>query len=328
MWQVQVRVFTFWVLSSGASAAVAQTAEAPAVPDQLVAHALSVYPGPTCLEEDRLESRLVRWLERERIDSDIRIQVQGGPGQSDFKFTLWRADAEPTVRELPAVPGDCGDQHAAVALAIALAIDASLLGPLTAPEQTTVVAPVAMLPMPQQQPHSPRLSLSMGGGVGVGFVTDVAPGAFAALHAEVLRSLEVRLAGRWTGLFGAQWPGLNVKYDVGLTTAGLGMCPVVRPLSFLVATLCGEFLGGVFRTRAEGLHNASIENLPYWAVGAGLDFRVFASDRIGFRISIDLVLPLISRRLAIDDPTGKVSDERELLPTSVFLGAAPLVVLF
>lgn len=323
-----MRVLLCWILAASALVAEAQSS-APAVSaDQSVADAVTVAPGGTCLEEERLEHRIARWLERERIDGDIRVQVQGGPNANDFRFTLRRKDASPTVREMSEVPGDCGDQHAAVALAIALAIDASLLGPLEEPEPTTVVAPTPIQPLPREEPFQPRISASLGGGAGVGFVTDKALGAFVALHGELMRNFELRLAGRWTGIFKAAWPELGINYDVGLTTASLGLCPVVRPLRSLSATACGEFLGGLFRTKAFGLRSAAVQNLPYWAVGAGLDFRIHVTARVSVRVSFDLVLPLIARSIVIDDPMGDVAGQRDLLPASVFLGLGPMFLLY
>lgn len=340
MWRlVAWLVFVFLAVCSPAAFAWAQAAPAseatPAAeppPDQTrtVADALSLTPGPTCLEEARLERRVARWLERERISDDIQVRVSGGPEPNQASFVLTRGDAPPTERVLSEVPGDCGDQHSAVALSIALAIDATLLGPLPPGEHEPErkqpgQRPVIRMPPPEPVEEHDPFRVSVGAGYGVGFLSQVAPVALAALHVEPVRGFELRATGRWSGRYGETWPDVPITYSEQLWTGGLAVCPVVRPVPGLSGAACAEFVGGVFRTRASGLSNSRSQSSAYWAAGLGLDIRGHLTEWLGVRFMAELFLPFVPRALRVQNISNGDDKREDLLPTSVFLGLAPFV---
>jgi hypothetical protein len=69
------------------------------------------------------------WLERDRIDADIAVRVQGdAAARALVEFEITRDDVRSSPRRMTDLPESCEALHAAVGLAIAVAIDTSVLG--------------------------------------------------------------------------------------------------------------------------------------------------------------------------------------------------------
>ncbi len=89
-----------------------------------VAEALDVAWEGTCVNRQELAARVTFWLERELIDSSLRVAVRGRDKPAlAAHFELFRAERRVALRAFDDVPGDCQDLMAALSFAIALAID-------------------------------------------------------------------------------------------------------------------------------------------------------------------------------------------------------------
>ena len=322
-----------WAAPNGVRAQSGDAMSAADPQEQSVGEAIDLDAGPTCLEEQRLERRVARWLGRQVVDPGVRIWVRGGPSENRVQFTLRRTAAERTQRDLGEVPGDCGDRHAAVALAIALAIDAGQLGSLGGAEPEGEPVPTrtkSKLYMPEVagEAWSVTGALSAAGGAGVGLLTAIAPAISVGVHVGVHPQLELRLSGRWSGLRGQQVPDVDVRYDVHMLVGGVALCPVVRGGAFELAA-CGELLGGVFTTSSEGLLSAGTVSSEYWAASLGLDFRLHISGAFLLHAGMDLVLPFASRRLVVYDAYGSSPEAvTNLRPAALVFGVGPMVRFF
>lgn len=323
---------TVWVCAAWAVAVPvrAQSNDIAAAPaGQSVGEAIDLQAGPTCLEEERLERRVARWLKRDTIEAGLRIWVRGGPSENRVRFTLRRDGDYRTQRDLGEVPGDCGDRHAAVALAIALAIDAGQLGSLAEVEEEPAAPERSKLIMnaPAEPLWEPGLAISAIGGLGVGLLTAVAPAAAATVHIGFHQQFEVRLSGLWSGLFSHGVPGVSVKYDATVVAGSVGLCGVVRGVFFELAT-CGQMYGGMFRTESEGLASSGVVRSDYWAAGLGLDFRLRLSGPLYLRTGVDMILPFAAAKLVVLDAFGIVDKSQSLSPAAVFIGAGPMLRFF
>lgn len=99
--------------------------EADTVP---LGDAIVLRPGATCLERERLTAQVRSWIDLERIDARLVVEVVGDPTQTRrLAFSLRRGDDVIAVRRFDPAPARCADLHSVVGLAIALAIDATLL---------------------------------------------------------------------------------------------------------------------------------------------------------------------------------------------------------
>jgi hypothetical protein len=101
------------------------TVDAPTV---ALGEAIVVRPGATCLEHPRLVAQIRAWTDRDAIDARLVVEVTGDTAKPNkLAFTLRRGDDVVAVRRFDPAPSRCSDLHSVVGLAIALAIDATLL---------------------------------------------------------------------------------------------------------------------------------------------------------------------------------------------------------
>lgn len=322
----------FWL---GVACAIARCTTAFAVPPEsggeaathTVVNAVELTPGPTCLDEQRLERRIMRWLGRSEVPAGLRIRVQGGPGPTEARFIMNQAGGAELVRELPEVPGTCGDLHSAVALAIALAIDAEQFALLPGSEQAGASAQPGLEPPELVLPDdawSPALAVSVVGGVGIGFLHAAAPGVALGIHMGFARQFELRVSGHWTGLRNQRFSEVDVRFDADLLVAAVALCPLVRGAWFELA-VCGEVRGGPYRTLASGLLDSGVQTSAYWAASLGVDFRFTVAGPLQLRGAVDLVLPWVSRKLVVKQPDGRPLREESLMPWGVFVGIGPVL---
>jgi hypothetical protein len=92
-----------------------------------LAEVIELEPGRTCLDEKRLEARVREWLGSDRVDARLHVVVTGSSERSNVvEFRITRGE-DTSVRRFDPTPSGCDETHAAVGLAVAFAIDASLL---------------------------------------------------------------------------------------------------------------------------------------------------------------------------------------------------------
>lgn len=313
-------------LASSSGSAVANEPSASSGEQWTVAAALSLAAGQTCLEEARLERRVARWLERQTVEEGMQIRVAGGEEADEARFVLLRRGGHPTERDLEQIPGDCGDLHSAVALSIALAIDASLLGSLGEPSPVTPQSPSPALPVPdlEQPQETGHWSVSAGVGLGFAHLPKLAPGALFAVHYAPAQALEFRMQGRLLRLSGVKWPDLEgIHYNATLSTVALYACAMVEPTASISVGACLKGAGGSFRTSATGLEEAAAVAHGYWSIGAALELRIGFSETLGVRLAGEFDLPLANRTLAITEGTDEAAHERKMFPIAAFVAVAP-----
>ena len=99
-----------------------------------VADAISVEGGGACIDRDALGEQVHAWIERDRIDEGLRVDldIRSNAGPRAAHLVLRRDANILAERAFPELPSDCSRAEAALGLAIALALDATLLDELTA----------------------------------------------------------------------------------------------------------------------------------------------------------------------------------------------------
>ncbi|MEX1363205.1 MAG: hypothetical protein AB1Z98_08770 [Nannocystaceae bacterium] len=103
-------------------------ADSPSIEPVAIADALVVEPGATCLEHDRLSEQVVGWLGVDELDPRLTVLVEGDDIEvRSLRFTLLDRGQVLSERVFSPGPSRCDDLHAVVALAIALAVDATVL---------------------------------------------------------------------------------------------------------------------------------------------------------------------------------------------------------
>ena len=107
--------------------------------------------GPVrCLEPEALRAQLQHWLGRDAMDARLRMVVEER-GASHASFQLWRDGALVAERHFSQLPERCDEVLEAVGLALALAVDITVIERLQA----------ARAPAPAALPGPPRHMLTL-----------------------------------------------------------------------------------------------------------------------------------------------------------------------
>ncbi|HEU4535200.1 MAG TPA: hypothetical protein VFS00_13825, partial [Polyangiaceae bacterium] len=131
-------------------------APAPEVGTRPLAEALRVVGG-RCWTSESLVAAVRAWLKRDEVDERLAIEVRHlrGPPERVI-FVVRRPGARASERAFSDLRLPCDDQRAAVALSIALSIDATLLSrpepPPVEPPAEAAPAPPAPAPAPVPKP--------------------------------------------------------------------------------------------------------------------------------------------------------------------------------
>jgi hypothetical protein len=300
------------------------TSGSPASPDtraqvRSVEDALAVDPGATCLESSRLATQVRAWMELREIDERLVVDVRGDRDEpTRVSFTIILDDEVIAVRRFDSAPDTCADLHAVVGLAIALALDATVLetvgvankaqaadepssdedGDSKAEAEAGVQAELEVDPDPQRD-----WALRVSGEAGVSLGAPPGIGGYAALFLEAgwRERLDIRI-GPHGGSSGPQPAGsestliwaLAGRSDVCVG----GRLRVVRPRGCL-----GVLLGAAF-AEGRGFVEDRAARLPWVALPVGGDLRIMVAKRVELEIGGELLLNAVRPAFDFVDDSG------------------------
>lgn len=265
---------------------------------------IQVTPGRTCLDEERLEGHVRAWLHATEVDAGVRVLVRGDAERPDAaEFRIVRSGVA-RVRRFDALPSGCEETHAAMGLAIALALDATLL------QRIATLAPPA-----------PRTTLLVAQ-VGVGY--EVLPsfsfgGRFGAEHALL----------DWLGLgaeLGAQYSphdtigGTPGTFDALLVSLSVRACMGHPLASGLRLALCAGASGGLVRASGSR-YTLSESSNGAWG-GPLMGLRLDAVAAIHWLLDAELAVPLWSPSYRVARTEGDAVREAKVAGLQIFLGPA------
>jgi hypothetical protein len=283
------------------SPAVARTGRAATIP---LERSIEVTPGRTCLEEERLESHVRAWLHGNRVDAGIHVLVQGDAERPDAaEFRIVR-DGTARVRRFDALPTGCEEAHAAMGLAIALAIDQGVL------ERIATLAP----PRPQKTTLTAQL----------GFGYEVLPsvsfgGRLGAEHAFL----------DWLGAgmeLGAQYSPQNAiagtrgTFDAALFSLSVRACLGHALSEGFELALCTGASGGLVHAVGTRYTLAESSSGPWGGVLTGLRADVFAG--IHWVLDAELAVALWSPSFRVSQTGGDAVRAPKVVGLLINLGPA------
>lgn len=296
-------------LAQVAGAALARPARADERP---LAEALVVEAADPCLEPARLAERLAEWLGRDALDERLMVLVL--PTARGADFALHRDGDRTAVRRFPVLPTDCAERIDALTLAMALALDATLLEALAAAEAPTVEAsrpraPPAGTPAPPPAPP-PRPSHEGGGpafAVSAGVEGHAGIGPEPWLNVELDVELAWPRVGVEAGIVAS--PEREVALATGAATlASLGgraaLCfrqPFERIASFRA---CGTVSAGVLRGVGRGFAEVGQTDLAWLRVGARAALRVRPVDALLLGLYLEPRIAVVRPELFAEAPDG------------------------
>lgn len=123
----------------------------------------------SCLEQARLEGLVAMWLGRPRVTTSARVHVAGDPRLARVVDVAIERDGVSSKRRFDPVPAGCDEAHAAVSLAIALAIEPAVLDDVLGLGERPDRSPPTELALTVQLAGASALlpNWSLGGTIGV-----------------------------------------------------------------------------------------------------------------------------------------------------------------
>lgn len=319
--------------------------DAPPVPDaspgraptpvrRSIAAALTVNAGATCLAAETLAEHVTTWLGGDTIDAGVTIEVRGDPFARTAAVILVRTPAGLIERAFDDGPPVCSDLHAVLGLAIAMAIDASVLTGLgyevidQAPPPVTPQAVDSERPplRARRQASEPtprrarvRAVAAARGGLWLGTLPGLAGGG--QLHVELgwRPWFELRV-GAFGGYGGRRALG-GGTVEFGLVAGRVDVCFGVQRRR-LRPRLCVGPAAGALQAIGRGFEAASGVVSPWGSAAAALELRVVATRVFAVDIVLDGIVPFFKPVVAVRDPAkpGMIGDAVNFAPAGVMFG--------
>jgi hypothetical protein len=306
----------------------AQEAPAPA-PERPLAEVLQVDPGATCLDAPRLIARVARWRERETVDARIKVSVHGDAlAANRVGFTVSKEGGASAERTLADAPSDCDLLHSAVALAIALSIDATLTdanaqreAALPVPPPAAVLPPRAAL-LPDIEPTRPeasrrrdpmRLELAVLLGPSFRLFRDTTLLFAPRLTLAPWPWLAFSLASVFTQA-GAQPVGSSKgHFDATLAAAGLDLCAGGEPAARFSVQACAGARVGALRSVGAGF-TKNFQHTDLWSgFSASAQVRAWLAESVAIGAAVSVYAPFAEHVMRVDVTTA-ADDQTSHLP--------------
>lgn len=340
LWLAMASIATASIATASAFAQAPVAAAAPVTapaPKRPLAEALTLSPGATCLEEDVLARRVERWLERDRVDAAITVSVRGHAQRSNsVSFVIDRGADNRAERTIAEGPSDCDQLHSAVALSIALAIDASDAVDASAanganaqgghaahvelPDDETLLEPAE-----KPGPRYFRLALAAFGHATSGVLTNVAWAGSARVEVGFLPWLDLRAGVVGTALADQTLDEVDeddATFSVSLLAGRADACLAHGLALQFRAVVCAGALAGRFRTEGHGSALDAFVEDSMWFGGAGsIEAQAELQSWLALAVALDLWVPFVGHRIALQDVNGtRLGEPRELLPLGLLVG--------
>jgi hypothetical protein len=295
--------------------------------------AIEVEPGATCLAADKLIRRVERWLNQTKVDARIRVHVVGdGADPYKVQFSIDRGDGlKPAVRRIDNAPEECEQLHSALALSVALAIDASILGsgsgPIEVPDDETLLEEDE--PAETDAPAYLRVGLGVFGQLSTGLLTsDVSLGAAGRVEVGFVPWLDLRLGALFGTVDDQRVRAVPGTYSASIVAGRADVCGVYSPADVLRLLLCAAGVLGQFRTIGYDYTTSRDEASLWTAAGGGVEVQAQALDRLAFALSVDLLIPFARRSILVLDPAGATVAERPLTSAGIVIGVGAVFRIF
>jgi hypothetical protein len=298
---------------------LASSGEAHGGSQRPLVEAIELHPGATCIESAPLAEQVAAWLGSDTADADLWIKVEGSPDDPRVVwFDMGRGDQLLARRRFAPGPERCDQLHAALGLAIALAIRVShndeIVGPREAPKTPT--------PTPQK----PRSLWGAGGSAlaGLGVLPGASVGASLRLERELPPNFALRLAVIGLVTWDKTLESTAGAFDAEGAGVRLDACVVFDVSTGVRLRGCAGFLGGGLF--AQGREFASARSAASgWAAAANaVEVVVRLTDRWTLDGEISLVVPLETIRVGVQSAKGDVVEARSLTSTGVTMGLGPV----
>lgn len=241
--------------------------------EQSVDEALTLATIHPCLPRAELVEDIEDFLERDRIDAEVRIKVGEDDGAPWFSITVPGAPA--TSRIFDDLPRECVEARRVVALSIALAVDA--LAPARA--HGTSSWPSAEILAYGTLGSSFPDKVALGGGLSARF-------AHLGPFVPSLGGFAVTAAGQHLG------SAPSLRYDATLVAGRLEGCGMIPVGDRVALALCAGPVAGAFTTSPSGVPDAHSVTTLWLGAVAAFELHVTLARSLFVHLGVDGLLSL------------------------------------
>jgi len=274
-----------WVVLAHASPARAADAER-------IRRQLRVEPGATCLTAGRLAAEVAQLRGDAPLADDFVFFVDGSASDPRSAYLrVVRQEGVVAQRAFEPGPARCSHLHAAVALAIALAIKADH----------------------EEAPEVDRdWSLSGAGLWTYRLLPQFAPGVELSVRRAFGEHVLVRAGALGVLAFGARLEPLPGTFDATLVAARAEGCGRAKLVSSLHGGACVGMLGGMLHVAGDDVANAMSSTVPWIALSGALDFEFALAERWSLLLGLSASFLLHRVQVGFETTSGAQGESREL----------------
>lgn len=303
-------------------------AEEPA--PRALGDATTVHSSSDCLTREAILEHTAAWLREPLLDPRIRVEVEVRGGVAGF--VVRRDEVVAASRTFERLPSRCEDARSALALAMALAIDSTVLETLGIPSPAREGAAAEETPPPQSRPATvvpaPRVEGRLGErgergslGLAAGPLISILPGTVLAASLSLELTLWDDLVLRMSALGSLVSESAldRGRLEVSLAAFGVDLCPFPEEEG-LPIRICGGVVGGPLYARGEGHAEARSTILPWVALRARADARLRLGARAFIELGAELYVPLVEARFEVYEVDGSVAASHTLSSVGAWFG--------
>ncbi len=312
----------------------ASPGRAPTPTQRPIREALSLTAGATCLSVATLAEHVTTWLGREQIEVGVTVEVRGDPFARTAAVILVRTPAGLIERPFDDGPPGCSDFHAVLGLAIAMALDTSVLtglgyevvDSLPTPTPTPAVDSERPPLLARRRPTEPtrrrarlRTVAAGRGALWVGVVPGIAGGGQLQVELGWRSWFDLRI-GALGGYGGRRMLGSGTL-DFGLVAARVDACFGVQRRR-LRPRVCVGSVAGVLQAMPHGYTSGDAIVSPWVGAAAALELRVVTTRVFAVDITVDGIVPFFKPLVAVRDPNkpGMIGDTVSFAPVGLVIG--------
>jgi hypothetical protein len=274
--------------------------------EKSIADMVEVEGGGECLDAAVLVEQVVSWLGRDRADGRLAIRVEAeGEPPAAVSFVV-EVEGEPSAeRHFHRPPTRCEDVRAAVALAIALAIDATILESLGIGSRDDSSAGE---PAPGR---AGAMRIAIEGAASAGIVPEPAIGGAAAWEVAWGNRVDSRLGVLATAPVTTSLG--SGEAEQWLLAATLDVC-LARTLGGGDMRMCaGPAVGALF-AEGRGFDATRAIGVPWVAAVLRIDIRFALGAGVDLGVALSGLAPVVRPRLVVEGAPGAGEVAAEPLP--------------
>jgi hypothetical protein len=293
-----------WVQLLSLCVALAHTSLAHAADAEQIQKLLLVQAGATCLTAEGLAVEVERLLDDAPIPREFVFVVEGNATDPrSARLRIARHGKPVAERAFEPGPARCSHLHAAVGLAIALAIKAAQL---------------------EERDRARDWSLSAAGLWTYGPLPQFAPGAELSVRRALGEHVLLRAGGLGVLAFDATLGQQAGTFDAALIAARADGCGRAKLAEAVHAGACAGLLGGALYAAGDEVEGPTSSAVPFLALSVAAEFELDLSDRWSLALGLSSTFLLHRVEVGLADSSGMPVESRALGRFGFAVGIGPV----